>query len=219
MFLFIFLLMIIFFFPYLLIPFFAFFVLLIILLPFKFTVDSLFNLFTVPSQIYQIATNPALRKNHSLEHATAHVLEREYGYSNLAGYAKNDGFYIIGVDNVSVVEEAARKGLVLMKSGKIELAIHNNCGTSITVANFVSAVIFLLLIFITGHFNIINMLIAILIANLTGPLLGKYVQQYFTTSPDVSEMEIVSSFYATRNIWNSPVKVFVKTVQIPYIND
>jgi len=217
MFLLFLMLMMLFFFPYLLIPFFAFFALLIIFLPFKFTVDSLFNLFTVPSQIYQIATNPALRQNHALEHATAHVLEKEYGYRNLAGYAEENGFYIIGADNLLVVEEAARKGLALMKRGAGDLAIHSKCGTSITVANFVSALVFLGLIFVTGHFSIINMLFAILFANLTGPLLGQYVQKYFTTSADVDEMEIVSSYYATRNLWNAPVKIFVKTTRIPYL--
>jgi hypothetical protein len=217
MFLLFLMLMMIFFFPYLLIPFFAFFVLLAFLLPFKFTVDSLLHLFTIPSQIYQIATNPALRKNHALEHATAHVLEKEYGYRNLAGYAEENGFYIIGADNILVVEEAARKGLALMKRGAEDLAIHSKCGTSITVANFVSALVFLGLIFVTGHFSIINMLFAILFANLTGPLLGQYVQKYFTTSADVDEMEIVSSYYATRNLWNAPVKIFVKTTRIPYL--
>lgn len=203
--------------PYLLIPFFAFFALLILFLPFKFTVDSLFHIFTIPSQIYKIATNPVLRKNHALEHATVNVLERKFGFKNLAGYAEDNGFYIIGADNIFLVEQAAREGLALMKSGKRELAIHDKCGTSISMVNFLSAVLFLILIFATGHFSIVNILLAILVANLVGPLLGKYVQRYFTTSTDVAEIEIVSSFYVTGNMWNSPVKIFIKTSWIPYL--
>lgn len=201
-----------------LIPFFAFFVLLILLVPFKFTVDSVLHLITIPSQIYKIARNPVLRKNHGLEHATVNVLEGKYGYRNLAGYAENNGYYIIGVDNIHLVEEAAREGLALMKRGNSELAIHNKCGTSITMANFVSALIFLFLFIATGNFSIINMLLAVLVANLLGPFIGKYVQRYFTTSAEVHEMEIDSSLYATGNLWNSPVKIFIRTKHIPYLN-
>ena len=209
--------MLLLFFPYLLIPFIIFFALLIVFLPFKYTLDSLWNLFTIPSQIYQIATNPALRKNHGLEHATANILEKEFGYRNIAGYAEEDGFYIIGVPSILEVEQAACKGLSLMKKGYSDLAIHKKCGTSITTANFISAVVFLTLIFFSGHFSITNMIIAILLANITGPLLGQYVQKYFTTSGDVAEMEIITANYKMTNLWKSPVKIFVRTTHIPYI--
>ncbi len=207
-----------FFFPYLLLPFFLFFLLLIFLLPFKFTFDSFLHLFTVPSQIYQIATNPSLRKNHGLEHATVNVLEKEYGYKNIAGFAEESGFYIIGADSKWVVEEAAARGLELMKRGNYGLAIHKRCGTSMTVANFISAVIFLLLLFYTGYFSIFNMVIAIILANLTGPYLGQIIQKYFTTSTDIGGMEIVSTAYAERKHWNAPPRFFVRTREIPFIN-
>lgn len=208
-----------FFFPYLLLPFSLFFVLLILLIPFKFTFDSIFNLVNVPSQIYHIATNPSLRKNHGLEHATVNILEKEYGFRNLAGYAEESGYYIIGADNTWVVEEAARKGLHLMKSGYGELAIHKRCGTSMTVANFISAIIFLLLLFYTGHFSIFNMLIAVILANLIGPYFGQIIQKYFTTTADVRDMEIISAHYSSNRFgWNTPSKIFIKTTRIPFIN-
>ncbi|MFW5788033.1 MAG: DUF6391 domain-containing protein, partial [Halanaerobiales bacterium] len=113
------------FFPILFIPLLVFMGLMVLFIPFKFTIDSFFNLFAVPKQIYQIAVNPELRKNHSLEHATINVLEKEFGYNDLAGYAEEDGFYIIGVKNLTYIEEAARRGLQLMKRGKTEMAIHD----------------------------------------------------------------------------------------------
>ncbi|MGM0436829.1 MAG: DUF6391 domain-containing protein [Bacillota bacterium] len=207
------------FFPVLLIPLFLFAVFMFFFLPFKFTIDSLFNLFSVPKQLYQIATNPKLRKNHGLEHATINILEKEYGYNDLAGYAEEDGFYIMGVNNNIYVEEAARKGLNLMKNGKNELAIHKRCGTSMTVANFLSAIIFLFLLFTSGYFSILNMIIAIVVANLIGPYLGQIVQRKFTTTSEVKEMEIKKSYFAeAKSIFNQPVKIFVETEQIPYIN-
>ncbi len=218
MFIILFLLMLIAFFPFLLLPFGLIFVFLILFLPFKFTFDSIFNLITVPSQIYQIAINPVLRKNHGLEHATVNILEKDYGYTRLAGYAKEDGFYIIGVNNLWQVEEAARKGLQLMQSGYHDLAIHKNCGTSMTVANFISAILFLILLFYTGHFSIINMLIAILIANLLGPFFGQLVQKYFTTTSEVEDMEIVRANYSGNNQWNYTPKVFIHTTQIPFLH-
>lgn len=205
--------------PYLILPLFLFIGLLLLLIPFKFTLDSIFNLITVPVQLYHIATNPVLRKNHGLEHATVNVLEREFGYKNLAGYAENSGFYIIGADNVHLVEEAARRGLRLMRSGYSDLAIHRRCGTSLTVANFVSAVIFLLLLFYTGYFSLFYIIMAIIIANIVAKPLGMFVQQYFTTTSDVGDIQIVRAEYVNMdNFWNQPVKIFVHTRQIPYIN-
>jgi len=203
--------------PYLLIPFFAFFALLALLLPFQFTVNSLFHIFTIPGQIYKIATNRVLRMNHALEHATVNILESRYGYKNLAGYAENNGFYIIGANNIFQVEQAAREALTLLKRGEKELAVHDKCGTSISMVNFLSALAFIFLILVTGHFNIMNVLLAVLFANLLGPLLGRFVQRYFTTSADVSEMEIVTSYYAPGQMWNTPGKIFVKTSWIPYL--
>lgn len=203
--------------PYLLIPFFAFFALLVLLLPFKFTINSLFHIFTIPSQIYRIATNRVLRRNHALEHATVNVLERRYGYRNLAGYAENNGFYIIGTNNIFQVEQAAREALTLLKRGEKELAVHDKCGTSISMVNFLSSIVFISLILLTGNFSVLNILLAILFANLLGPLLGKFVQRNFTTSTDVSEMEIVTSYYAPGRMWNTPARIFVKTSWIPYL--
>jgi len=207
-----------FFFPILIFPLSIFALLMFLVLPFKFTIDSFFNLFTVPKQIYQIATNPILRKNHALEHATINVLEKEFNYSGLAGYAEEEGFYIMGVENPVFVEEAAQKGLKLMKNGKKELAIHKRCGTSMTVANFLSAIIFLFLLFYSGNFSIINMIIALVISNILGPFVGQFVQKKFTTSPEVDEMEILkASFSNENNFINKTSKIFIKTNQIPYI--
>ena len=205
------------FFPVLWLPILVFAALFILFIPIKFTVDSLFNLFTVPTQIYKIATNPVLRKNHALEHATVNILEKKERYNRLAGYATEEGFYIMGVNDTVLVEKAAHRGLELMKQGQSELAIHKNCGTSLIVANFISAIIFLILLFYLGYFSIVSMLAAIILAHLIGPYLGQLVQEKFTTTPEVKEMEIISAGRETTNNWRHPSKVFVKTSRVPYI--
>ncbi len=215
------LLILIFFFPILLGPFLLFFLFLLLLIPLKFTLTSITSLFSVPGELYRIAKNPSLRKNHGLEHATINVLEELFSYQGLAGYADEDGFYIIGADDEIKVENAARKGLERLKEGDNMLVVHDRCGTTITAANLASAVIFLIILFYTGFFSIWTMLLAMLLANLVGPFLGKILQIHVTTSADVDTMKIVG---AEREMPSSGLlsgggsRIYVKTREVPYID-
>jgi len=198
-------------------PFLLFFLLLI---PLKLTLTSLGTLLTAPGQLYQIARNPQLRKNHALEHATINVLEENYNLNKLAGYAENDGFYIIGVNNPSQVELAAREGLKRLQQGEEELVIHDRCGTTITAANLAAAIIFILILVFTGMLSLWSMLLAVVLANFFAPTLGRFLQFKITTSSEVEEVEIVGTEMEV-----SPMssflqagggKIFVKTQEIPY---
>jgi hypothetical protein len=210
--------LIIFLFPVLLLPFFLFMLLMVIFIPYKFTFDSLLILFMAPQQIIKIAINPVLRRNHALEHATINVIEEAYGPQQLSGLAKEDGFYIKGALKPAVIREAAEEGLRRLKSGEGDLVVHKRCGTSLAVANLLSAIIFLFLLFQTGNFTIIYVFVAILFSNLLGPVLGKYVQKLFTTSTDVEGMVIEDVYYEnnSRNILGlmsikQSQKLFIKT--------
>ena len=215
-----FLLFLAFFFPFLFYPLLLFVGLFLIFIPLKFTVDSFFNLFFIPGQIYKIATNTRLRKNHALEHATVNILERDYGYRRLSGYATEDGFYIIGAGDINNVVEAAGRGLLLMRKGQSQLAVHKNCGTSRIVDNFVSAIIFLGLLFTTGQLSIFNILIALLLSHFISPFLGRIVQSKFTTQARVQELEIEQAYYEQQNIFwgGASNKIFVETKEIPFLN-
>ncbi|HAJ31906.1 MAG TPA: hypothetical protein DCK79_00795 [Candidatus Atribacteria bacterium] len=169
-----------------------FFVITLMFIPYGFTAYSLITLITVPQQIINIAKNKAIRRNHALEHATINVLERYAGKNlPLSGLAQKDGFIISGAQDPGLVVEAAREGLRLLKQEECQLAIHRRCGTSIAIANFLAAVIFLIFLIQTGHFSILSIIIALLIANILGPYLGELTQKYFTTSCDVEDLEIV----------------------------
>jgi len=173
-------------------PLFLFFIMALFFLPYGFTAYSFITLITVPKQIWKVANSKNLRKNHAIEHATINLLEQKAGHRlNVSGLSKEDGFYISGIQNPEIVEDAAIRGLNLLKQGSCQLAIHKRCGTDMAIANFVSALIFLILLFSTGMFSILNILIALLLSNLISPYLGEYVQKYFTTSCDVANMEIV----------------------------
>ena len=167
----------------------------LVLIPFQFTFQSLVNIMTVPRQIYEIATNERLRSNHALEHATINAIEERFGPQRLAGMAREDGFLIRGAGDPSLVEAYARQGLERLRQGEANLAIHDRCGTSIASANVISSIVFLALLFQTGLFTLWNVILAMLIANLTGPLLGRLVQKLLTTSPHVENVEIMGVEY------------------------
>ncbi len=211
-----FLLLFIFFFPALIMPLILFLsVIFLIYIPFKFTFNSLAILVQAPGQIYHIATNPALRKNHALEHATINVLEERYGRGlPLAGYAEKNGFFIKGWINSWEVEDAAREGLRRLQQGENKLAIHQRCGSTLLVANLVASILFLVFLFMTGIFNFIYLLFALILANIVGSPLGVIMQRYLTTSTNVDGLYVKSiEVSSPRNI-PYDMWFFVRTAQL-----
>lgn len=165
-------------------------------MPYGFTLYSFMTLITVPVQIWKIAKSQNIRRNHAIEHATINVLEKLAGHRlNISGLSRENGFYITGIQNPEMVEQAAIQALGLLKEGDCQLAIHRRCGTDVAIANFISALVFLALLLTTGSFSIFNIIIALLLSNLISPYLGEYVQKYFTTSCDVINMKIVGLEY------------------------
>lgn len=218
----VFFLLLVVFFPWLLLPLAAFLLLNLLLLPFGFTLRSLWNFFTVPGELLRIALNPNLRKNHALEHATINVLEERYGPQRLAGNAAEDGFWIHGAADPRLIEDAARIGHRRLLAGERRLAVHKRCGTTIAAANFVSSAVFLLLLLTTGHFTLWNVILALGLANLAGPLLGDFLQVHVTTSPEVGDRVIVGVEYNVERpafvSWSwqvLPTEFFVRTKRLP----
>jgi len=203
-------------FPFLLL----FFLSLIFFLPFGFTIYSLYTILTVPVEIWRIATDKRLRKNHALEHATINVIEERFGPTNLAGLARKDGFYIKGFVDPILLEEAARVALFRMKRGEKSLAVHKRCGTTMAMVNFIAAVTFLLLLFLTGYLTVLNVLLALLVSYALGPLLSPWIQMKLTTSAKVDDMEILGVEYGGGGFraWGLPflyipTDFFVRTIE------
>ena len=187
------LLLLIFFFPFLIFLF---------LLPLGYLLYALLNLLTVPLQILEIATNKPLRKNHALEHATINVIEERWGRRGvLSGYARENGYYIIGPVDPETLEWASHEAWERLARGEVELAIHSRCGTSIAVASFTTAVIFILLLVFTHALNIFLVILAILLGQIFGPFLGEFTQRYFTTDPDVRNIRILGVEYDLSHLY------------------
>ncbi len=175
--------------PWLIIPLLLF--LGIILLPLGYTLQGLAHLVQIPGQLWKIAVNPRLRRNHALEHATINVIEEKFGPQPLVGLAREDGYSLRGPVHPQVIREAALMGLRRLAQGERWLALHRRCGTSMAAANLLAALVFFLLLFMTGQMTLVNLVLAFLIATLAGPLVGDRLQQYLTTRVDVSGMSIL----------------------------
>jgi hypothetical protein len=162
----------------------------ILFLPFQFAIYSVFNIFTIPYQLFKIAFNPRLRANHALEHATINVMEEYYGCLNLSGMGEENGFVIQGAVDPNHLISAAREGLSRLKNGEKNLAIHRRCGTSMLAANLVSSILIIYFLWSIGYFGIFYILLALLIAQFFGPPLGMLLQMFVTTSTRVDNYEI-----------------------------
>lgn len=208
------LLMLILFFPFLIFLF---------LLPIGYLVYALLNLLTVPLQIIEIATNKPLRKNHALEHATINVIEERWGRRGpLSGYARENGYYIIGPVDPDTLEWASREAWERLSRGERELAIHSKCGTSIAVASFTTALIFILLLIFTHTINIFLLILSVLLGQIFGPFIGEFTQKYFTTDPDVRNIRIVGVEYDLSRLYGpfgivypaKPSAFFIRTTYL-----
>jgi len=145
---------------------------------------------SLPSQVYRIATDPRLRRNHALEHATLHVLEERHGRPCLDGVAVNAGFVLRGWINPAQISAAACEGLARLQSGELRLAYHRRCGTSLGTADLLTWLVLVLLIAFTGRFDVAGLALVLAVTWLVAPWVGWLVQRYLTTSVDLGGVVI-----------------------------
>ncbi len=191
--------------------FFSLFFLALFLFPFTYTLFSFLTVFTIPSQLWRLAKSEKIRQNHALEHATINVLSEKYGFKHLAGLSFEDGFFIGGIFDPSLVELAARESLARLRGGEKSLVIHRECGTSAGVGNLISALVFIFLLLLTGRFYFFYIIISILLASILGSFFGKYAQKYLTTSSNLEGIEI------KRVIFRMPQKLGFFPLHTPQI--
>jgi len=144
----------------------------------------------LPWQIYRIATDSRLRRNHALEHATLHVLTERHGQPQLNGVAVQAGFIVRGLVNPKHVVAAAAEGLERLRAGETSLAYHPRCGTSLGTADLLTWLILVILLAMTGRLTWIGLGGGMAIAVFGGPVLGRWVQRHLTTSVDLSNSAI-----------------------------
>ncbi len=85
------------------------------------------------SSILHLKPISRVRRNHGLEHATIHVLNKRFPHVKLGGMSTPVGFTIVGEVTSEDVAEAAIEALKRLRSGEVDLAFHPNCGTNYAI--------------------------------------------------------------------------------------
>lgn len=71
-----------------------------------------------------------VRSNHSLEHATLHVLSTKVSSTRVSGLSDAGGFWLLGHLPTDLVLESAQEALNCLQNGEKGLAIHEHCGSN-----------------------------------------------------------------------------------------
>lgn len=133
------------------------------------------------------------RRNHALEHATIHLLNRQKFI--LSGRSSDSGFIIIGEVPTTKVEHAVQEALRRLKDGEHSLAIHPNCGTNLVTTGLLTTAIAAL--GFTGisrrrAWDRFPLIMALVMGTLVySQPLGMSLQRYFTTEGDPGDLEYV----------------------------
>jgi len=135
----------------------------------------------------------SVRRNHALEHATISVLASKLGHDvRLVGRATRNGFYLYGDVPGDRVQESTIEALGRLRRGEAHLAISPMCGTNLAVAGILAGVSSLLALGNRSRLERLpNVLLASMSAVLVAQPLGRLVQKHVTTSPDLSDTEVV----------------------------
>ena len=135
-----------------------------------------------------------VRRNHALEHATITVLLRKIGHDvRMVGRATGDGYFLYADVPTPLLEESTREALARLKGGEGYLAVTPLCGTNIAVAGAMTALAATLALGSGPNRaeKLPNAILASMLAVVAAQPVGRLVQRYLTTSPDLADTEIV----------------------------
>jgi hypothetical protein len=135
----------------------------------------------------------SVRRNHALEHATISVLLRRIGHDiRVVGRATRDGYYLYADVPKDLVEDCTREALHRLKNGEGHLAVSSLCGTNIAVAGALAGAASMLTLGNSRRSEKFpNVVVASMLAVLASQPIGRMIQRYLTTSPDLSDTEFV----------------------------
>lgn len=134
-----------------------------------------------------------VRRNHALEHATIAVLLSKIGRDiRMVGRATRDGYYLYADVTPELLEGSTREALYRLKSGEGYLAVSPLCGTNLAVTGALAGVASMLTLGKSRRADKLpNVILASMLAVIAAQPLGRMVQKYLTTSPDLADTEIV----------------------------
>lgn len=144
--------------------------------------------------VLEFETVRRTRRNHALEHATIHMLNRQR--YRLSGRSWDSGFVIYGDVPTERLEAAVQEALRRMRNGEAHWAIHPQCGTNLVTTGFLTTLVAAL--GFTGserrmawdRFPLV--MAGVLGALLVSPWLGTELQRHVTTEGDIGDLEFVA---------------------------
>ena len=138
-----------------------------------------------------------IRRNHSLEHATVHILNQRGGRLALAGHSDWGGFTLYGPVDTAEVKLAAQEALRRLRQGESDLAVHPRCGTVFATTGILTALAAFLAISLDSGSrqrfrwsSIPAAMVAATAAAILAQPLGMAIQEHYTTEPDPGNLEI-----------------------------
>jgi hypothetical protein len=135
-----------------------------------------------------------VRRNHGLEHATVTLLLAREGPMRVIGRAGTDGFYVYAKVPADRLRTYADEALDRLQKGEAGLAVTPLCGTNIAVAGALAGIASFAAIN-TGRSQangLLRAIVASTVAVLASQPVGRLVQKYYTTSPDLDGYSIVA---------------------------
>jgi hypothetical protein len=166
-------------------------VLLLMLVVFGFTVRAFSSVLLIPRQAANLFTKESVRRNEVLKHATMNVIERRFGPSGLNGVSRDNGFTLEGIAPPDIILLAAQEGLRRLRAGERRLAVHRRCVSAIVMAGLLGALAFLGILLGTDRMNALNVVLAVMLANVLAPYAGLILQKLLPRYADVSGLRIV----------------------------
>ena len=135
-----------------------------------------------------------IRRNHGLEHATVALMLAHQGPMRIVGRSDHGGFYIYANIETERLRSYAEEALVRLQRGEEHLAVSPMCGTNIAVAGVLAGFTsYLALRSSDGHADgITRAVLASLVSVVASQPLGRLVQKYATTSPELAGVRITS---------------------------
>ncbi len=135
-----------------------------------------------------------IRRNHGLEHATVALMLAHQGPMRIVGRSDHGGYYKYANIDTERLRSYAEEALVRLQRGEEHLAVSPMCGTNIAVAGVLAGVTsYLALRSSDGHADgITRAILASLVSVVASQPLGRLVQKYATTSPDLAGVRITS---------------------------
>jgi hypothetical protein len=129
------------------------------------------------------------RRNHAVEHATIHLLNRRFPTLHLVGWSSPFAFFIYGHVPTDAVQSAVQEALARLRRGESYLAVHPRCGTNIVTAGALAGLVsFLAMLPGSDRDRRARLPMVVLLSTLAllfAQPLGTAVQEWITTDPRV----------------------------------